>query len=344
MRHIVADFGTWSEASGCVRLRGAGGELHITAYSAKEGAEEEAKEGAEEGEGVGESGAGRAAQGVVRVADGGIYAVDYRPTDMRIPPNVVQASNQLFDPRAGAAPDGASPTDDADADGADADTNSHTSAPRLRRRLWDSVVEECDAQGRRLTLTLGEERLQIDLADGTLALYRRGLRLHGGAIGSRDTVLPRYPLRVYTRGAHAVGTFNFRLEDADRFYGCGDKGGSLNKRGRRLRMHNRDALGYPAASADPLYKSTPFFLKHNPRSGAMIGVYVPATDIAEIDFGVESRFFYSMTIRHGPFRYLLFTGDRYDAIIAGYLQVSGMPALPPLYSFGFFGCSMHYPR
>ncbi len=189
----------------------------------------------------------------------------------------------------------------------------------------------------------GNIRLEIDLPSGTVSVFRRGTLIHGGLIGSSDTVVPRFPLRVY--GApprHVQGVFNFPMDAGDRFYGLGDKGGSPNRRNRRFLLHSRDALGYKGDFADPLYKSIPFVIKWNPSSGTWIGIAVMATDIVRADFGVESQYFYSFALRNGPYRYVLFTGDSYGDILEGYLKLTGKPAFPPAFTFGFLGSSMDY--
>ncbi len=199
------------------------------------------------------------------------------------------------------------------------------------------------ADGDRFRVDDGNVIIEVDLPSGTLSVFRRGILIHGGFIGSSDTVVPRFPLRVY--GApprHVKGVFNFPMETGDRFYGLGDKGGSPNRRNRRFLLHSRDALGYRGDFADPLYKSIPFIIKWNPDKGVWLGIAVMATDVIQADFGVESQYFYSFSLRNGPYRYILFTGDSYAEILDGYSRVTGRPAFPPAFTFGFLGSSMDY--
>lgn len=60
------------------------------------------------------------------------------------------------------------------------------------------------------------------------------------------------------------------------------------------------------------------------------------------DFGVESPYYYSFTVRNGPFRYVVMTGDHYTDILDKYTQLTGRPALPPAFTFGFMGSSMDF--
>ncbi|MBN2860128.1 MAG: glycoside hydrolase [Sphaerochaetaceae bacterium] len=189
----------------------------------------------------------------------------------------------------------------------------------------------------------GDVTLTVDTITGTLSMDRDGIRIHGGAIGTSDTVVPRYPIRVH--GApprHVQGQFNFPLEEGDRFFGLGDKGGDPDRRGRRFLLNSRDALGYRGQINDPLYKSIPFIIKWNHISGTWVGIAIMASDVSHADFGVESPYFYSFGLRNGPYRYILITGTSYAQILDGYTRLTGRPAFPPAFTFGFLGSSMDY--
>jgi alpha-glucosidase len=107
-------------------------------------------------------------------------------------------------------------------------------------------------------------------------------------------------------------------------------------------MHNRDALGYRGDFADPLYKSIPFIIKRNPETGVWLGLAITAPDIVQADFGVESQYYYSFTLRNGPYRYVVFTGDGYGEVLEKYTRFTGRPSFPPAFTFGFLGSSMDY--
>jgi len=189
----------------------------------------------------------------------------------------------------------------------------------------------------------GDVTLSVDTKTGTLSVDRDGTRVHGGMIGTSDTVVPRYPIRVH--GApprHVQGQFNFPVEKGDRFFGLGDKGGDPDRSGRRFLLNSRDALGYRGDINDPLYKSIPFIIKWNPISSTWMGIAIMATDVTHADFGVESPYFYSFGLRNGPYRYILITGSSYAQILDGYTRITGRPAFPPAFTFGFLGSSMDY--
>jgi len=215
-------------------------------------------------------------------------------------------------------------------------SGSRSGAPDLRGGHDESSDDPA-------SITWGERRIEVSLDSGNVALYQGALLLHGGRIGSDDTVLPRYPIRIHgTPPTHVTGTFNFPLAPGDRFFGLGDKSGGVDRRGRRFLMHNRDALGYRAAFADPLYKSVPFLIKQNRETGTCLGIAFTTPDVVSVDLGVESEYYYSVAVRNGPYRYVVFIGNDYYDVLERYTFLTGRPAFPPAYTFGFLGSSMDY--
>ncbi len=206
--------------------------------------------------------------------------------------------------------------------------------------VWDSFAE----RETEYELRHGGTKVLIHKETALLSVYEDEVLVHGGEIGHRDLVVPQYPLRVQEGAVPGSvrGKFNFRLEDGDAFFGLGEKTGNLNKRNRLFKLFNRDALGYDAASSDPLYKSVPFFMKVNRERGALCGLYFPNLQVEEVNFGVESMFYYDVVLAGGPFGYYVMTGHHYRDIISAYCRLSGMPALPPLFSFGYLTSSMGY--
>ena len=218
--------------------------------------------------------------------------------------------------------------------------------PGAEAGRWASVREE----ETEFVLRAAALEVRVEKADGYVSVFSEGRLVHGGKVGTKDTVLPRYPLRAVSASPRAGaesdapvrGKFIFPLGTEDAFFGLGDKAGPLDRRGRRFRIANRDALGFDAGNSDPLYKSIPFFLRWNRTEGTLAGLYFPAPEVEEVDFGVESLFFYSVTVLRGPFEYFVFPGGSYASILDRYTRVTGRPALPPLFTFGFLGSSMSY--
>lgn len=199
------------------------------------------------------------------------------------------------------------------------------------------------------SITIGDGKLppavvRVEKKHGTQSIYQGDILVHGGRLGTHDTVIPSYPVRCLSegRGAVPLARFNFPLAAEDAFYGLGDKAGPPNRRGLRFKFFNRDALGYDAEKSDPLYKSIPFFIKRNRASEACCGIFFPSVWIEDMDFGRESPYYFKVDLRGGPFSYFVLLGPAYHDILEAYARITGFPALPPLFSFGFLGSSMNY--
>jgi len=193
-------------------------------------------------------------------------------------------------------------------------------------------------------LTCGQSRVVLEKEHALVSIWHQGRLAHGGRVGTADTVLPSYQVRCFTKegSVDSFSRFNFPLDSEDEFYGLGDKSGSPNRRGRRFSMFNRDSLGYDASNSDPLYKSIPFLLKVNPAQGVTSGLLFDQSMIKLFDLGRESPYFFSVEVEGGPYGYVVLLGNSYHEVLKNYCRVTGFPAFPPLFSFGFFGSSMNY--
>ena len=96
------------------------------------------------------------------------------------------------------------------------------------------------------------------------------------------------PSYVYTAATRSTRLWHSAVRDGyDQYFGLGDKTGPLDKSGRRLRTLQLDALGYDAASSDPLYKHWPFFIGRRADVGVCYGVYYDTLSEATFDFGQD---------------------------------------------------------
>ena len=192
------------------------------------------------------------------------------------------------------------------------------------------------------SISLENTEILVSKDNATVTVSRSGLVVHGGKAGGKDTVIPQSQFSFISEGKRSTGGFDFALDDSDMFFGLGDKSGNPDHRGNRYRMYNKDALGYDAGFSDPLYKSIPFVLRFKRKSKALAGYFFASPCIEAIDLGKESPFYWSANINGGPFRFFLLLGDDYRQVLGRYCTLTGHPALPPLYSFGYLGSSMNY--
>lgn len=214
------------------------------------------------------------------------------------------------------------------------------------KQLYDDSQNCCRAEIREEAdhweLNLENVKVLVSRSDATVSVFRDGILVHGGKAGGKDTVIPQSQFRLISEHGKQTGRFDFSLDDNDMFFGLGDKTGSPDHRGKNLAMFNKDALGYDASCSDPLYKSIPFLLRFNRSNGCSAGYFFTSPCIEAFDLGRESRFYWTAAISEGPFRFFLLLGDNYRNVLSGYCRLSGLPSLPPLYSFGYLGSSMNY--
>ena len=150
----------------------------------------------------------------------------------------------------------------------------------------------------------------------------------------------------FERGGPGFAHYLVR-DPSDHYYGFGEKSGDANKHGRRLRMGTTDALGYDAATSDPLYKHIPFYITVRPGAGALsVGLFYDNLSRGAFDLGQE------IDAYHGPYRsfeasdgdldlYVMF-GQEVRDVVAGYAALTGRTAFLPRWSLSYSGSTMKY--
>ena len=132
-------------------------------------------------------------------------------------------------------------------------------------------------------------------------------------------------------------------DDAEKFYGLGDKTGRLNLSGRRLRTLAMDSLGYDPEHGDPLYKHWPFVLSRTPQ-GQWVGIYYDTLAACTFDFGCEHDnyhdFYRYVDIDDGDLDYYLMVGNSPAEVIAQFMQLIGGTHLPPRWSLCYAQTAM----
>jgi alpha-glucosidase len=181
-----------------------------------------------------------------------------------------------------------------------------------------------------LNVEEGAERILVSTAALTVELARSSLQV-----------------RILDRAGHVV------LEDAPdgapqfshgvhlrkvmppdmHYFGLGDKSGRLDRRGGSFALWNTDAYGFGEGS-DPLYKSIPFVLGVG-SSGASVGLFFDSTWRSYFDFGRTERDTLRFGADAGPVDYYVIGAAAPKAVVQAYAYLTGIAALPPLWSLGF---------
>jgi len=174
----------------------------------------------------------------------------------------------------------------------------------------------------------------------------------GNAVGFRTAALElqveRSPLRIVVRDragnvvcADAPGrpthfsrggfTVHKEMPADEHFYGLGDKTGTFDRRNQAYTLWNTDH-GIEE-SADPIYKSIPFFLAFT--GGRSYGLFLDNNWRTWFDFGKQSRDSYSFGAEGGPLDYYIIYGPTPKQVVESYAFLTGTPPLPPLWSLGY---------
>jgi alpha-glucosidase len=137
-----------------------------------------------------------------------------------------------------------------------------------------------------------------------------------------------------------------RWQPGEIILGLGEKTGALNRAGRRLRLENLDAAWYDARISDPLYKHIPFLIRKAPGTNFATGIFYHNAYPAEFDCGVEHSIYW------GPRIGAAFEGGELDLffivapsileVTRRFVQLTGLPPLPPRHALGYLGSSMYY--
>ena len=126
-------------------------------------------------------------------------------------------------------------------------------------------------------------------------------------------------------------------------YGLGDKGGPVDKSGRRFLLVATDSMGYRTAVSDPLYKQIPFFICRH-KTGAY-GLFYDSCSRGSIDFGAEHDNYYepfnTVRLDEENLVFYLILGTPKE-IVQRFTSLCGGAAETPEWAFRYCGSTMEY--
>ncbi|GBU11960.1 glucosidase [Enterobacterales bacterium] len=135
-----------------------------------------------------------------------------------------------------------------------------------------------------------------------------------------------------------------RRHVGENYYGLGEKAGDLNRTGRRFEMRNLDAMGYNAASTDPLYKHIPFTLTR--REDVSFGLFYDNLSNVWLDLGKELDNYHlpyrRFSAEAGDLDYYLFLGPTVLDVTKSLVRLTGKTTFGPKWSLGYSGSTMYY--
>ena len=134
--------------------------------------------------------------------------------------------------------------------------------------------------------------------------------------------------------------------EKDHFFGFGEKTGHLDKKGRRLRMSPKDAIGHDPENGDPMYKHIPFYLRVNQNDLHSLGLFYHNSYDCVFDLGQEISGYWESycywQADGGDIDLFLINGPRPADVVSRYTWLTGRTALPTKQSLGFCASTMYY--
>ncbi len=132
----------------------------------------------------------------------------------------------------------------------------------------------------------------------------------------------------------------------DHFYGFGEKTGYLDKKGRRMRMSPKDAIGHDPETGDPMYKHIPFYIRVDDRTRHAVGLFYHNSHDCVFDMGQEISGYWDRYCYYsadgGDIDLFLINGPSVASVIDRYTQLTGRPAMPTKESLGYCASTMYY--
>jgi alpha-D-xyloside xylohydrolase len=133
----------------------------------------------------------------------------------------------------------------------------------------------------------------------------------------------------YSRSVAAV----FNLSPDEKIFGCGESFTKLNKYGQKVVLWTDDANGVENTE---IYKPIPFFM-----SSRGYGMFMHTSTPITCDFGATFGASNALMIGDDALDLFVFLGDPKD-ILDEYTNLTGKPAMPPLWSFGLWMSRITY--
>lgn len=130
-----------------------------------------------------------------------------------------------------------------------------------------------------------------------------------------------------------------KVAKGEKYFGLGDKSGSLELSGQKLQNWNTDAFGF-SKDSDPLYRSIPFY--YGLTNGLAYGIFLHNTYRTHFEFNLESEGKTSFYAEGGEMDYFFFYGPSLESVAQSYHHVTGTLELPPMWALGYHQCRWSY--
>ena len=205
-------------------------------------------------------------------------------------------------------------------------------APPLKDNSWkveqtEKAISYKSAFG---LVTLIKDPWEIQIRDNS------GRLLTGtqskNALSSFSSPLPfSFVRRATDLGRSVAATFS--LSPDEKIFGCGESFTRLNKRGQKVVLYMRDAMG---VQTPLMYKPIPFFMSSNG-----YGMFLHTSTPVTLDIGHTFDNSNVLYVGEDALDLFIFLGNPKE-ILSEYTALTGRSPVPPLWSFGFWMSRITY--
>lgn len=175
-----------------------------------------------------------------------------------------------------------------------------------------------------------DEAVTLTSAKLTVVLQKRPFRVFVYDDAGRLLVAEDKKGMAFTHQGH-VYCYK-RMDEADHFYGFGEKTGFLDKRGEKMTMWNTDVYAPHNPETDPLYQSHPYFM--TVRNGYAHGLFFDNTHKTTFDFQTADDE-YCFSAEGGAIDYYILAGPAPKDVLEQYTDLTGRMPIPPKWALGY---------
>ena len=187
------------------------------------------------------------------------------------------------------------------------------------------------------------ETLRFTLGGAAFTVEKKNFRIRaqsekGLLYADREGLAYNFDGELGEGSAHYTRRF-----EGERIFGLGDKCGAVNKAGRSFALEAADAMGFRAASGDPLYKQLPFCLCEH--EAGSYGLFYDTYSNGRVNLGEEHDNYFepfnSIRLEEENMVFYLFLGTTAE-ILRAFRALCGRAAPVPDWAFRYCGSSMEY--
>lgn len=193
-----------------------------------------------------------------------------------------------------------------------------TVAPRAPSHPWSSQLPDPDPVFDAVVLPYGDTEVPFMAHDTFFPAHRESIGLGCVVRGGR----PRLVL------------FSLHARPGERFLGTGERFSRFGLAGSTVVLENTDALGVSSRRA---YKNVPFYV-----SSAGYGLFIHTSYRTRLSFADVSSRAVQGAVESPSLDLFFFGGASVQSIVSAYRRLTGVPPLPPVWSYGTWMARMTY--